>query len=177
MRRLLCFFDGTWNRPDDKDEQTNVIKLYRSVLDRGPDGVAQLAHYEFGIASEARYGRFKFAAGAIGDGVAERIHAGYQFLVENYRPGDEIYIFGFSRGAFQARSLGGLIDHCGILAAENAGRIADAWASYQAARRTSDAPRMAGLRSRICRVRRRRLKPHLPKLRPDIAEFLRQSEL
>ena len=145
MQRLLCFFDGTWNRPDAQDEQTNVVKLYRAVLERAPDGIAQITHYEFGIASEASYGRFTFAAGAIGDGVAERIQAGYRFLVENYRPGDEIYIFGFSRGAFQARALGGLIDHCGILAPEHAGRIAEAWSSYQDARYTSDAERVAGL--------------------------------
>ena len=76
MKRLLCFFDGTWNRLDDKDELTNVVKLYRAVPERAPDGVRQATHYETGIASEASYGRFKFAAGAIGDGVAGRIQAG-----------------------------------------------------------------------------------------------------
>ena len=147
MKRLLCFFDGTWNRPDDKDERTNVVKLFSAVLPAAPDGIRQIAHYEAGIASDASYGRFKFAAGAIGDGVAERIYAGYKFLVENYQPGDEIYIFGFSRGAFQARCLGGLIDHCGILATANAGQVASAWTSYQDARQSFDAERVAGLRS------------------------------
>ena len=147
MRRLLCFFDGTWNRPDDKDMQTNVIKLHRAVAERGPDGVAQIAHYELGIASEPGYGRFKFAAGAIGDGVAERIQSGYKFLVETYQSGDEIYIFGFSRGAFEARSLGGMIVHCGILAATNAGQITAAWTSYQQAGQASDAERIESLRA------------------------------
>ena len=147
MKRLLCFFDGTWNRPDDQNERTNVVKLFSAVPPSAPDGTLQVAHYEAGIASDASYGRFKFAAGAIGDGVAERIHAGYRFLIENYQPGDEIYLFGFSRGAFQARSLGGLITHCGMLSRDHVSRVADAWTSYQNAGHTADAARVAGLRA------------------------------
>ena len=75
------------------------------------------------------------------------MQAGYKFIVETFEPGDEIYVFGFSRGAFQARCLGGLIHHCGVLKRENAAKIGAAWKSYQDARRTADQPGVADLRS------------------------------
>ncbi len=134
MKRLLVFFDGTWNRPDDGAPITNVVKLYRAVLPHDAAGVPQIARYVVGIATENPTGRWTFAKGATGIGVAERIQDGYKFLVETYAPGDEVHIFGFSRGAFQARSLGGLITHCGILRVENSARIDAAWQAYQGAK-------------------------------------------
>lgn len=148
MRRLFCFFDGTWNRPDRADETTNVVKLHRAVPPAGPDGTRQITHYEIGIATKENFGRLEFAAGAIGVGVAERILDGYRFLVESYEPGDEIYIFGFSRGAFQARSLGGFVSHIGVLKREAAGRIDEAWTYYLASRRAPDPGRLADLHMR-----------------------------
>lgn len=114
MKRLLCFFDGTWNKPDVKDELTNVVKLYSAVPHRATDGTTQVKHYEIGIATKENYGRLTFAAGAIGIDVPDRIKSGLKFLVENYAAGDEIYIFGFSRGAFEARSLGGILSLTGV---------------------------------------------------------------
>ena len=131
MKRLLCFFDGTWNKPDAKDEMTNVVRLFQAVPERAPDGTRQLPHYIAGIASDDSYGRFKFAAGAIGDGVAERAQAGYKFIVENYVPGDEIYVFGFSRGAFTARSLAGIIARCGLLRADSPISFAQLFERYK----------------------------------------------
>lgn len=114
MKRLLCFFDGTWNRPDDLDALTNVVRLYRSVLPADAAGTVQIAHYEIGIATDKAYGRFAFPVGAVGIGVTDRIQSGLRFLATNYEPGDEIYLFGFSRGAYQARALGELIALAGI---------------------------------------------------------------
>src|SRR3989304_731619 len=96
MRRLAVFFDGTWDRPDNQDRVTNIVKLFRAVQPTAEDGVRQIAHYEIGIATEKELGEWSFAAGAIGVGVAERIQSAYRFLVDTYQPGDEIYIFGFS---------------------------------------------------------------------------------
>jgi uncharacterized protein (DUF2235 family) len=147
MKRLLCFFDGTWNTPDARAAITNVVKLYEAVPDVGADGIRQLRHYEIGIATMKSLGRLTFAAGAVGYGMAERIQSGYQFLVDNYEPGDEIYLFGFSRGAYQARSLGGLISLAGILRPHARSRIAEAWTYYLAHRTAPDRERLAHLRS------------------------------
>ncbi|MFM9941783.1 MAG: DUF2235 domain-containing protein [Hyphomicrobiaceae bacterium] len=146
MKRLLVFFDGTWNRPDDGNPVTNVVKLYRAALPQDASGVQQIAKYVVGIATEQPMSRWIFAKGAAGIGVAERIQDGYKFLVENYAAGDEIHIFGFSRGAFQARSLGGLITHCGILRAEHAAHIANAWAAYQGARTNGGEAKVLAMR-------------------------------
>ena len=62
----------------------------------------------------------------------------YRFLIDTYESGDWLYLFGFSRGAFTARSLAGLIRNSGILRRENAGRIDQAWAMY---RSSADTPR------------------------------------
>ena len=57
----------------------------------------------------------KFGASAVGWGVADRIREGYGFICRHYVPGDQVYLFGFSRGAFEARSLAGFIDAVGLL--------------------------------------------------------------
>ncbi len=153
MKRIAVFFDGTWNRPDAADPITNVVKLHRAVHDLGTDNVRQVTHYELGIATEKELGSWTFAAGAIGVGVAERIQAGYRYLVDAYQPGDEIYIFGFSRGAYQARSLGAMITSIGVLKPEAAGRIEEAWTCYQSAKDQDHPKRLASLQSEAYRTR------------------------
>ena len=114
MKRLACFLDGTWNNTDKSTVVTNVAKLCESVADSDQSGVAQLRRYVTGIDS-AEGLRSKFLKGAIGLGVGHRIKEGYLWLAEKYEPGDEIYLFGFSRGAFEARSLAGFISLFGIV--------------------------------------------------------------
>ncbi len=72
-----------------------------------------------------------YSGGAFGDGLEDNIHEAYRFLVANYELGDEIFLFGFSRGAFTARSLAGMIRKCGILRREAADRYRDATALYR----------------------------------------------
>lgn len=109
MRRLAVFLDGTWNDPGDN---TNVWRL-RSMLSRTDDhGVEQLPYYDMGVGTKWYN---KLRGGATGAGLSKNIREAYQWLVENYDDGDEIYVFGFSRGAFTARSLAGMISKCGLL--------------------------------------------------------------
>ena len=79
MKRLVCFFDGTWNKPEDAD-RTNVVKLQRAVPAADAGGIAQVVHYEVGIATESALGEWTFAVGAVGFGVGSRIQGGYRFL-------------------------------------------------------------------------------------------------
>ena len=72
-----------------------------------------------------------FIEGATGIGVDDNIRSAYQFISQNYVPGDEIFLFGFSRGAFTARSLAGLITACGILFRESLNALPDAWIYYR----------------------------------------------
>jgi len=70
--------------------------------------------------------------GATGLGVDDNIRSGYMFIAQNYIPGDQIFIFGFSRGAYTARSLVGFFSACGILKRPNLGHLPSAWAYYRA---------------------------------------------
>ncbi|MDB6034775.1 MAG: hypothetical protein JWM16_5113 [Verrucomicrobiales bacterium] len=108
-KRLALFFDGTWNIPG---SNTNVWRLSLMLADTGPDGVRQEKFYDAGVGT---HWWDKVTGGAFGAGLSDNVRSGYRWLMEHYDPGDEIFIFGFSRGAFTARSLAGVISRCGLL--------------------------------------------------------------
>ncbi len=115
MKRLVICCDGTWNRPDSPNI-TNIEKIARTVqTDPGSsDGVPQLVYYLSGVGG-AGYETDRILGGAFGFGLFNNMLAGYRFLAQNYEPGDEIFVFGFSRGAFTARSLVGMIGYVGLI--------------------------------------------------------------
>jgi uncharacterized protein (DUF2235 family) len=133
MKRLVICCDGTWNTPDQaKDGRpcpTNVTKLSLAVAEDDGGGVAQRLYYHRGVGS---YGRPRLRGGMFGVGLSHDVRRAYRFIVDNYEPGDEIFLFGFSRGAFTVRSLAGLINNAGVLRAEHAERLDDAYTLYRA---------------------------------------------
>ena len=117
MKRLVLCCDGAWNSADQERNgvptPTNVVKLAYRVAKR--DGATlQVIYYDQGVGTGNFFDRL--TGGAFGDGVEANIYDAYRFLIGNYEPGDEIYLFGFSRGAYTVRSIGGMIRKCGILA-------------------------------------------------------------
>lgn len=119
MRRFIVCFDGTWNAPDKGANSTNVVKMVRAVLNQA-DGVSQVVFYDKGVGTGNALDRI--AGGASGAGLTENMVDGYRFLANNYAEGDEIYIFGFSRGAYTARSLAGFIGLAGMISALELGQ-------------------------------------------------------
>jgi len=118
MKRLITCTDGTWNKPGDleggKSVDSNVCLIYQAIAREAADGTQQVKVYDTGVGSS--YGwRDKILGGTIGKGLDQKIMDIYSFLMLNYEPGDELYLFGFSRGAYTARSLAGFIRNCGIL--------------------------------------------------------------
>lgn len=109
-RRLALLFDGTWNKPE---SNTNVERLRRLIADRDAYGVEQLVNYIPGVGVASGIGRL--LGGAFGYGLSGNVLDGYRWLSETWQAGDTIYLFGFSRGAYTARSLAGLIRKCGLL--------------------------------------------------------------
>lgn len=108
MTRLIVCYDGTWNNPDQEENgipsPTNVFKIHNALK----DDASQQIYYHPGLGSEPGV-IHKVLGGAFGIGIRRHICSGYHWLASNYRAGDEIYLFGFSRGAFTARSLAGLL--------------------------------------------------------------------
>ncbi|MBN9562251.1 MAG: DUF2235 domain-containing protein [Alphaproteobacteria bacterium] len=146
-RRIVICCDGTSNRPDRQEDgeaaPTNVCKLWRALC----NDETQTVWYQAGVGSDtsstsrqmrrtkmlltvagansgsqvaAFFSRInRMMESAFGTGISEGIVNGYTEIVRQYRPGDRIYLIGFSRGAYTARCIAGVISRCGLLRAEN----------------------------------------------------------
>jgi uncharacterized protein (DUF2235 family) len=131
-KRLVICCDGTWNTPSQsrggQPALTNVAKVAFSLSPSSESSVEQRVHYQPGVGTD-RWDHIR--GGAFGYGLSRNVRNAYRFIVENYEPGDELFFFGFSRGAFTARSTVGLIRNAGVLRRENADRIDEAYALYR----------------------------------------------
>ena len=103
-KRLALFLDGTWSKVG---TNTNVWRLRCLCADIGTDGIDQRRYYEKGVSG--------FWGGGWGEGLSENVCQAYEWIMDNYDEGDAIFIFGFSRGAYTARSLAGFIAMYGLL--------------------------------------------------------------
>ncbi|KAI0115850.1 hypothetical protein GGR51DRAFT_555725 [Nemania sp. FL0031] len=125
-KRIIVCCDGTWQNSDNgyvksnsKSEPTlqipsNVTRISRCFKRSCSDGAFQIIYYQSGVGS--RSGIIdRIFGGAFGTGISENIREAYAFLCANYVDGDEIVLLGFSRGAFTARSIGGMISDLGLL--------------------------------------------------------------
>jgi uncharacterized protein (DUF2235 family) len=132
MKNIAVFADGTWNSPE-TEQATNVLAMARAVSPMHVD-TPQVAFYDWGVGSDGQ----KLMGGITGIGIDKNIMDCYRFLVHNYRPGDRIYLFGFSRGAYTVRSLAGFIRNCGMLKREHARRIPEAYDLYRQRNKNSE---------------------------------------
>lgn len=119
MKRIIILCDGTWNTSDSKTP-TNVVQLAQAINPVDPDGSVQVPIYIQGVGAGEGVTSLSrqldaVLGGAFGWGLLENIEEAYRHLVLLFEPGDEVYIFGFSRGAYTARSLTGLIRSTGIV--------------------------------------------------------------
>jgi uncharacterized protein (DUF2235 family) len=108
-KRLVVLFDGTWNTLED---HTNVVRVRDGLLKQSHDGLEQRMQYIKGVGTDWYY---HLRGGVFGFGLSKNIQEGYQWLAENFSTDDEVFVFGFSRGAYSARSFVGLIRKCGVL--------------------------------------------------------------
>lgn len=123
-RQIVLCCDGTNNNLTGGDSDTNVVRLCQLLRQHGD--ARQQVFYDPGVGNPGelpgatvwdsinRYSE-RLAGLAFGRGVYENMAECYQFLMQHHQPGDELYIFGFSRGAFTARSVAGLVNMFGIL--------------------------------------------------------------
>lgn len=126
-KRLVFCFDGTWNKLN-ANTPTNVVLAAASIERQTRDGTVQLIHYDEGVGTGVRE---KYSGGIFGAGLDVNLREAYRFLLFNYDPGDEIFVFGFSRGAFTARTFVGLLRHIGPLRRLHADRIDAAITLYR----------------------------------------------
>src|SRR5256885_9057038 len=135
MKRIVICADGTWNHRDQLDERTrrrrptNVTKVARAVRPRAKDGTNQVVYYHEGIGTGGATD--KVTGGAFGHGMESNIRDLYRFIVYNYEPSDELYFFGFSRGAFTVRSLSGFMYKVGLIEKDDDYYVPEIYACYE----------------------------------------------
>lgn len=143
MRRIVVCFDGTWNQVTEPKHVTNVVKLAQAVKAVASDGVSQLVYYNSGVGTGGRVDRL--LGGLFGKGIRSNVKRALAFLALNYQAGDEIYIFGFSRGAFSARALAGVVGAGGIPRKIDFEQLEIVWNYYRVAPEVRGVPSMFGM--------------------------------
>ena len=126
MQRLIVCCDGSW-RDLNSVYPSNVIKMAQAITEKDEDGIRQSVFYGEGLGSNTK-SRIR---GILGLGLDQHILEAYKFLALNYHPGDEIYLFGFSRGAYTARSIAGLIYCSGLVDRPYMRNIPEAFELYR----------------------------------------------
>lgn len=125
--------DGTWNKPAQYDrgkrKPTNVVKIARGIEPICDLGIHQVVYYSEGVGTQ--WGLDRILGGGFGFGLSHNILKAYRFIVHNYLEGDEIYLFGFSRGAYTVRSLAGLLNKVGLLSKGHAFYMPEAYRLYR----------------------------------------------
>ncbi|WFU62677.1 DUF2235 domain-containing protein [Bradyrhizobium brasilense] len=157
-KRIILLLDGTWNDSDFGVHDTNIVRVReaisrtlrvsgsasaainpgalpndRKVTSTVTEEKVNIVFYERGVGTGAFLNRY--FGGAFGQGLSTNIRRAYKFLSFHYEPGDEVFIFGFSRGAYTARSLVGYLHAAGLLRREEctADLEQQAWDFYRAA--------------------------------------------
>lgn len=135
MKRIAVCADGTWNIRDQVDKDTgkrrptNVTKVARAVRPRDANGVDQVVFYNEGVGTDG--GMDKFTGGAFGHGLENNVRTLYRNIIYNYQPGDELFFFGFSRGAFTVRTLAGFMKHVGLLEKDDDYYVPEIYGCYE----------------------------------------------
>ena len=150
MKRLIVCCDGTWQDLE-CPYPTNVVKIAQAIDPMASDGTPQVVFYDEGIgtggSTRTQKKMDRVSGGGLGKGIDKNIRDGYSFLCLNYSPGDEIYLFGFSRGAYTVRSLAGLMYNSGLLSRPNIRHVPKAYMLYRD-RRKPDHRKIAEFRQK-----------------------------
>jgi uncharacterized protein (DUF2235 family) len=131
-KRLIVCCDGTWNDADSAAEFTNVVRIARAIKPndtRSNPAIPQIVYYHSGVGTSDALDRV--VGGAVGLGLSRNVRDAYAFLAANYCEGDEIFLFGFSRGAYTARSVAGLIGWVGLIHKADMDDFALLWEGYR----------------------------------------------
>ncbi|KAK8025777.1 hypothetical protein PG990_003600 [Apiospora arundinis] len=140
-KRIVICCDGTWQSSVSglKNIPSNVTRLSRAIsrsgistTESGEEKVwQQIVHYDAGIGTGVLSSYEKNLEGGLGIGFVGNVIEAYNFIVLNYAPGDEIFCFGFSRGAYTARAVAGLVNDIGVISPRDLQDFPDLYKLYQ----------------------------------------------
>src|SRR5271165_173328 len=130
MKKIAFCADGTWCHPKDPGSvstgDTNVYKLYKAL----PTTATQCPRYDDGVGATGSIFD-ELLGGAFGEGLFAKIKEGYTKIAHDYLDGDQVFLFGFSRGAYTARSVAGMLACCGLPTNLTQQAIDDAFDTYR----------------------------------------------
>jgi len=153
-KRVIVCCDGTWQDGivvQERWKYTNVLRLSRTINHedrRFNPPIPQIVFYQSGIGSENNL-YAEYVQGATGASLAEKVQEGYGFISQNYQPGDEIFLFGFSRGAYTARMIAAFIGVIGVLDRQDMNHFAQVFVDFQKRGKTKDMAEITKLDARL----------------------------
>jgi len=172
-KNIVICCDGTNNEVH--GNQTNVLRLFRMLVreDR------QATYYDSGIGTQAdptahrpvRRRIYKKLDAAVGLGVRDNVLDAYRYLMNHYVAGDQIYLFGFSRGAYTVRALAAMLKRCGLLRPEHGNLAAYAWAVFTDADGVGDEKSKFAGAARIKKVFAREVGVHMIGVWDTVSSF------
>ncbi|KAH4171136.1 hypothetical protein HBI24_165720 [Parastagonospora nodorum] len=137
-KKIILCCDGTWQSSVSGKHNlpSNITRIARTIAKAGQDKEdgkvwQQIVYYDSGVGSGSLSSLESKRQGATGDGLVVNVLEAYNFVVNNYSPGDKIYCFGFSRGAFTARAIAGMITDLGVMKPDSMQYFASLFAAYQ----------------------------------------------
>lgn len=142
-KRIILCCDGTWQdgiTVNQRWKYTNVLRLARAINhvdERYNPPIPQIVFYQSGIGSDGT-GITQVLEGATGATLADKVQEAYAFLAHNYQPEDEIFLFGFSRGAYTARMVAAFVGEIGVLNKTDMDHFADIFVAYQKRGKATD---------------------------------------
>ncbi|TFK20147.1 hypothetical protein FA15DRAFT_689251 [Coprinopsis marcescibilis] len=134
-KRLILCCDGTWQDGigEHRSVYTNVLRLARTIHhadERYQPPIPQIVFYQSGIGTEKNF-YSEYIEGTTGGSLADKVEEAYAFIAHNYNPGDEIFLFGFSRGAYTARMVAMFIGEIGVLDRKEMDHFAKIFIAFQ----------------------------------------------
>jgi uncharacterized protein (DUF2235 family) len=153
-KRIIVCCDGTWQDGviiSERWKYTNILRLSRAIHrvdERLTPPVAQIVFYQAGVGTES-HGSEALLDGATGAGLADKVQEAYGFIAHNYEPGDEIFLFGFSRGAYTARMIAMVIKEIGVLDRTDMDHFAHLFVALQARGKSQDKDQIESLDAKL----------------------------
>ncbi|KAF8521484.1 hypothetical protein JB92DRAFT_3277272 [Gautieria morchelliformis] len=154
-KRIVVCCDGTWQDgvvQKHRWQYSNVLKISRILNhqdNRLTPPTPQVVFYQAGVGSEHNF-YSEYIEGATGASLAEKVQEAYAFIAHNFQSGDEIFLFGFSRGAYTARMVAAFIashprqGEIGVLDKKDMDHFADIFIAYQKRGKATDPKEIAG---------------------------------
>ncbi|KAJ6575071.1 hypothetical protein B0H19DRAFT_1127016 [Mycena capillaripes] len=153
-KRIIVCCDGTWQdgvSTENRQSYTNILRLARTINhedNRSQPAIPQIVFYQSGIGSEKNF-YSEYIVGTTGGTLADKVEEAYAFIAHNYFPGDEIFLFGFSRGGYTARMTAMFIGKIGVLDRADMDHFAGIFLAYQKLGKSKDEAEIQSLNEQL----------------------------